>query len=165
METIKLNITIDKDWLEATWTKEVTTINEVEKEVEVDGELVKEIVKEESVIPEQIHCESFSGHKEHIVMLEAKALEFGTSLDEFEGLIKQCKDSFVYPTEDELAKEELQNKIQEANQYLSQTDWVNSYKIRHDLGLELIPEESSKWEVINKREEYIVFLKAIEGAK
>ena len=165
METIKLNITIDKDWLEATWTKEVTTINEVEKEVEVDGELVKEIVKEESVTTEQIHCESFSGHKEHIVMLEAKALEFGTSLDEFEGLIKQCKDSFIYPTEDELAKEELQNKIQEANQYLAQTDWVNTYKIRHDLGLELIPEESSKWEVINKREEYILFLKAIEGVK
>lgn len=68
-------------------------------------------------------------------------------------------------TEDELAKEELQNKIQEANQYLAQTDWVNTYKIRHDLGLELIPEDSSKWEVINQREEYIVFLKAIEGVK
>lgn len=137
METIKLNITIDKDWLEAIWLENET----------------------------QIHCESFSGHKEHIVMLEAKALEFGTSLDEFEGLIKQCKDSFIYPTEDELAKEELNNKIQEANGYLAQTDWVNSYKIRHDLGLELIPEDSSKWEIINKREEYIVFLKAIEGAK
>ena len=165
METIKLNITIDKDWLEATWTKEVTTINEVEKEVEVDGELVKEIVKEESVITEQIHCESFSGHKEHIAMLEAKALEFGTSLDEFEGLIKQCKDSFIYPTDEELLAYELEQKIQEATSYLAQTDWVNTYKIRHDLGLELIPEESSKWEVINKREEYIVFLKAIEGAK
>lgn len=157
METIKLNITIDKDWLEATWTKEVTTINEVE----VDGELVKETVQEESVTTEQIHCESFSGHKEHIVMLEAKALEFGTSLDEFEGLIKQCKDSFIYPTEDELAKEELQNKIQEANVYLAQTDWVNTYKIRHDLGLELIPEDSSKWEVINKREEYLSYLRGI----
>lgn len=162
METIKLNITIDKDWLEATWTKEVTTINAVEKEVEVDGELVKEIVKEESVTTEQLHCESFSGHKEHIAMLEAKALEFGTSLDEFEGLIKQCKDSFVYPTEDELAKEELQNKIQEANGYLAQTDWVNTYKIRHDLGLEIIPEDSSKWLVITKREEYIVFLKGVK---
>lgn len=68
-------------------------------------------------------------------------------------------------TEDELAKEELQNKLQEANAYLAQTDWVNTYNIRHDLGLELIPEESSKWEVINKREECIVFLKAIEGVK
>lgn len=134
---IKLNIKLENNWLEATW-------------------------KENGI---QIHCESFSGHKEHIVMLEAKALEFGTSLDEFEGLIKQCKDSFIYPTEDELAKEELNNKIQEANGYLAQTDWVNTYKIRHDLGLELIPEDSSKWEVINKREEYIVFLKAIEGAK
>ena len=165
MEAVKLNIKLDKDWLEATWTKEVTTINDVEKEVEVDGELVKEIVREESVTTEQLHCESFSGHKEHIVMLEAKALEFGTSLDEFEGLIKQCEDSFIYPTDEEIAKEELQHKINEANQYLAQTDWVNTYKIRHDLGLELIPEDSSKWEVINQREEYIVFLKAIEGAK
>ncbi len=161
METIKLNITIDKDWLEATWIKEVTTINDVEKEVEIDGELTKEIVKEESVTTEQIHCESFSGHKEHIAMLEAKALEFGTSLDEYSELIKQCKDSFVYPTDEELAKEELQNKIQEASGYLAQTDWVNTYKIRHDLGLELIYEESSKWEVINQREEYITFLKGL----
>ena len=46
--------------------------------------------------------------------------------------------------------------------YVDSTDWVNTYKIRHDLGLELIPEDSSKWEVINKRAEYIEFLK---GAK
>ena len=159
METIKLNITIDKDWLEATWTKEVTTINEVEKEVEVDGELVKEIVQEESVITEQIHCESFSGHKEHIAMLEAKALEFGTSLDEYAELINQAKEAFVMPTTEELLAYELDQKIQEANQYLAQTDWVNAYKIRHDLGLDLIPEDSTKWEVINKRAEYIEFLK------
>ncbi len=165
METIKLNITIDKDWLEATWIKEVTTINDVEKEVEVDGELVKEIVQEESVTTEQIHCESFSGHKEHIAMLEAKALEFGTSLDEYSELIKQCKDSFIYPTDEELLAYELDKKIQEANQYLAQTDWVNAYKLRHDLGLELIHEDSQKLEVINKREEYIVFLKTLEGVK
>ncbi len=162
METIKLNITIDKDWLEATWIKEVTTINDVEKEVEVDGELVKEIVQEESVTTEQIHCESFSGHPEHIAMLEAKALEFGTSLDEYEGLIAQVKESFVMPTAEELLAYELDQKLQEANQYLAQTDWVNAYKIRHDLGLDLIPESSSKWEVVNKREEYIEFLKGVK---
>ena len=63
--------------------------------------------------------------------------------------------------EDE-AKQSLEYKINEASQYLKDTDWVNTYKIRHDLGLELIHEESSKWLIINKREEYIVFLK---GAK
>ena len=162
METIKLNIKLDKDWLEATWIKEVTTISDVEKEVEVDGELVKEIVQEESVTTEQIHCESFSGHQEHIAMLEAKALEFGTSLDEYAELIAQVKESFVMPTAEELLAYELDQKIQEANGYLAQTDWVNSYKIRHDLGLELIPEDSSKWEVINKREEYITFLRGVK---
>ncbi len=68
-------------------------------------------------------------------------------------------------TDEEIKTNELNQKIQEANQYLKETDWVNAYKIRHDLGLDLIPESSSKWEVINKREEYIVFLKVIEGAK
>ena len=154
---IKLSITkISQDWLEATWTEEVITTSIVENEVE------ETVHNTETTI---LHCESFSGHPEHIAMLEAKALEFGTSLDEFEGLIAQVKDAFVMPTAEELAKEELDQKIQEANGYLAQTDWVNTYKIRHDLGLELIPEDSSKWEVINQREEYIVFLKAIEGAK
>lgn len=62
-------------------------------------------------------------------------------------------------TEEELAQKAIQDKIAEANSYLKETDWVDSYKIRHDLGLELISEESSKWEVLNKREEYKVFLK------
>lgn len=130
---MKVNIILDNNWLEATW------------------------LEDES----QIHCESFSGHPEHIVMLEAKALEFGTRLNEFEGLIKQCKESFVMPTAEELLAYELDQKIQEASGYLAQTDWVNSYKIRHDLGLELIPEDSSKWEVINKREEYLSYLRGI----
>lgn len=62
---------------------------------------------------------------------------------------------------EEIEAEILQAKIQEANMYLNQTDWVNTYKIRHDLGLEKIPEDSSKWEVIIKREEYITFLKGV----
>ena len=60
--------------------------------------------------------------------------------------------------EDEI-KQSLEYKINGASQYLKDTDWVNTYKLRHDLGLEVIPEPSSKWEVINKREEYILFLK------
>lgn len=156
---MKIKILLDKNWLEATWTKEITTFNEVEKEV--DGELIKEVVQEESVTTEQIHCESFSGHPEHIAMLEARAIEFGTSLDEFQDLITQVKEAFVMPTAEELLAYELGQKIHEANGYLANTDWVKDYKLRHDLGLELLPETSSKWEIINKREEYINFLKGI----
>ena len=68
-------------------------------------------------------------------------------------------------SKEEIEAEILNKNIQEANQYLKDTDWVNTYKIRHDVGLELILENSSKWEVINQREEYILFLKAIEGVK
>lgn len=71
---MKLNIILENNWLEATWLE-----NEI-----------------------QIHCESFSGHKEHIALLRAKAKEFNTPLDEFEDLIKQCQDSFVYPTDEEI---------------------------------------------------------------
>ena len=85
---------------------------------------------------------------------------------DIEGNITEHEDAPVtIRSKEEIEAEILNLKIQEANQYLKDTDWVNAYKIRHDLGLELIPEESSKWEVINKREEYILFLKAIEGAK
>ncbi len=65
-------------------------------------------------------------------------------------------------TEEELTARELNEKISTANQYLAQTDWVNAYKIRHDFGLDMIPEYSSKWEVVNKREEYIEFLKGVK---
>lgn len=131
---MKLEMKLENNWLEATWLEDEN----------------------------QIHCESFSGHPEHIAMLEAKVLEFGTSLDEYADVIAQAKEAFVMPAAEELLAYELDQKIQEANGYLAQTDWVNTYKIRHDLGLELIPENSSKWEVIIKREEYIEFLK---GAK
>ena len=66
-----------------------------------------------------------------------------------------------FRTDKEIAEQELQVKINKANQYLKTTDWVNTYKIRHDLGFEIIPENSSKWEVINQREIYISFLKGL----
>ena len=110
METIKLNITIDKDWLEATWTKEVTTINEVEKEVEVDGELVKEIVQEESVITEQLHCESFSGHPAHISTLRDRCTLYGVKLSiDDEKLIEEAMNNFTMPSQEELDKINLDN--------------------------------------------------------
>ena len=110
METIKLNITIDKDWLEATWIKEVTTINEVEKEVEVDGELVKETVQEESVTTEQIHCESFSGHPEHISMLRDRCTLYGVKLSiDDEKLIEEAMNNFTMPSQEELDKINLDN--------------------------------------------------------
>lgn len=64
-----------------------------------------------------------------------------------------------FRTNEEIKKAELQAKINEANQYLKDTDWVKDYKTRHDLGLEIISEDSSKWLVISKRAEYIDFLK------
>ena len=74
------------------------------------------------------------------------------SLEEIQAINKAKEDEY---------KQTLEYKINEASQYLKDTDWVNTYKIRHNLGLELIPEESSKWEVINQREIYILFLKGL----
>ena len=144
----KLTLILDQtNWLEATWVEEIVT--------QVEGE-------EDKVETTQVHCESFSGHREHIAMLRAKASEFGTELGEYEELIAECESKFIYPSDEELAKYELDNKIQEAESYLANTDWVKDYKLRHELGLELISDDSSKWEIINKRTEYIMYLK---GAK
>ena len=93
-----------------------------------------------------------NGSQDHLITEDMVEI----SIEEIESINKA--------KENEL-KQSVQYKINEASSYLKDTDWVNTYKLRHDLGLELIPEESSKWEVINKREEYIVFLKSIEGAK
>ena len=141
----KLTLLLDQtNWLEATWVEEIVT--------QVEGE-------EDRVATEQVHCESFSGHREHIAMLRAKATEFGTSLDEYEAVIAECESKFVYPSAAEIEAELLAQRKQEALNYLASTDWVKDYKLRHDLGLELIPEDSAKWVIINKRTEYIDFLK------
>lgn len=90
------------------------------------------------------------GSQDHLItedMLEV-------SLDEIEAINQAKEDEF---------KQSLEYKINEANQYLKNTDWVSVYKLRHDLGLEVIPESSSKWLIINKREEYIVFLKGVNN--
>lgn len=101
---IKLELKLQNDWLEATWYEEIDEgINEAKQ---------------------QIHCESFSGHPEHIAMLRGKALEFGTDLSEFETLIKQAEDAFIMPTQEELDKEATEQKIQEAKAYLASTDYV-----------------------------------------
>ena len=90
----KLLLILDStNWLEATWLEDET----------------------------QIHCESFSGHPEHIAMLRAKAVEFGTELDE--ELIKECIANFKMPTEEELLVEANKAKVQEARAYLISTAW------------------------------------------
>ncbi len=107
----------------------------------------------------QIHCQAYDCSQ--MDLLKADAEKYGTDLSEHSELLELMESLVPEPDLEAIAKYELDQKIQEAKMYLAQTDWVNTYKIRHDLGLELIPEESSKLEVINKREEYIVFLKGL----
>ena len=90
----KLNLILDQtNWLEATWIEEITT--------QVEGE-------EDRVETTQVWCESYSGHPEHISMLRNKALEFGTSLDEYEDLIAECTSNFI---EEDKSEEIEANRI------------------------------------------------------
>ena len=108
----KLTLILDStNWLEATWVEETITINEVEGE------------KVESKETTQLWCESYSGHPEHISMLRAKALEFETSLDEYEDLIAECEKNFIAPTEDEIQAEITLHLVNEAKNYLASTDF------------------------------------------
>ena len=76
---IKLTIIkTNHDWLEATWTE-----NEA-----------------------ALHCESDSGHKEHIELLKNKCIEFDTKLDKEQlKIIDEISKAFVYPDENETLKE------------------------------------------------------------
>ena len=122
----KLNLILDQtNWLEATW---------VEDEI-------------------QVHCESYSGHPEHISMLRAKALEFGTSLEEFETIIAECEKNFIAPTEEEIQAEITVNLVQEAKNYLANTD----YKMTVDYFATLSKEIQD--ELIAKRAEAREFIR------
>ena len=105
----KLNLILDEtNWLEATWVEEIVT--------QVEGE-------EDRVETTQVWCESFSGHPEHIQMLRAKAIEFETSLEEFETIIAECEKNFIAPTEEEIQAEITIHLVNEAKDYLAQTDY------------------------------------------
>lgn len=49
------------------------------------------------------------------------------------------------------------------SKYLRDTDWVKSYELEHKLGINIIPTDSSKWDIINKRKEYIDILNNIDS--
>ena len=152
---IKLTLTLDQtNWLEATWYTETITVNDVEKQVGVDEDEqpIMETVQEETVTKAQVHCESFSGHREHIAMLRAKALEFGTELDE--ALISECIANFKYPTEEELAQQELEAKIAEAKTYLASTD----FKMTVDYYATLT--EAEQLDLTTKRQEAREYIRA-----
>ena len=93
---MKLELKLTNDWLEATWYTEADEVKT------------------------QVHCESFSGHPEHIAMLRAKALEYGTELDE--AIVKELSDSYTPPTQAELFKEYQVAFRGERNALLAQAD-------------------------------------------
>lgn len=98
---------------------------------------------------EEIFGFESDGSQDHLIMSDMVEI----SLEDIQAINQAKEDEY---------KNSIEFKINEASQYLKDTDWVNDYKLRHDLGLEIIPEDSSKWLVIAKREEYKTFLK---GAK
>ena len=140
---MKLDLILTNDWLEATWYNEEVSINEE--------------TKEETVTETQVHCESYSGHSEHIKMLRAKALEFGTSLDKYESLISECKSKFVYPTQEELDKEINAHKVQEPRSYLFSTAWYVE-RLNDPSSGKPIPQE-----VLDKRADARLIINELEG--
>lgn len=144
----KLILTLDQtNWLEATWVEEIVT--------QVEGEEGEE----DKVETTQVWCESYSGHPEHIAMLRAKALEFETSLEDYEDLIAECEKNFIYPTEEEIQAEITVNLVQEAKNYLASTD----YKMTIDYFATLSKEEQDS--LVKERAEKREFVRLNEGAK
>lgn len=60
-----------------------------------------------------------------------------------------------------LVKVEKTISVETMKQYLTDTEWVESYYIKHLAGLELIPTESSKWSIIDLREQYKLQLRSM----
>lgn len=120
-------IKTNPDWFEATW-------------------------KEDGI---QVHCESFSGHPEHIKMLRDRCVEFGTELtSEDEKIISEVQEAFIPTPQEELARLANEQKVQEAKNYLVSTDWVvtklNEYNL---LGIDITPFLEKYSVELAKREE------------
>lgn len=96
---------------------------------------------------EQVHCESYSGHSEHIAMLRARAAEYDTELDEYKSLIAQAEQAYTHPTQEELDKALVIQKVQEYKAYLLATD----FKMTVDYYSTLTAEEQA--ELTEKRAE------------
>lgn len=60
---------------------------------------------------------------------------------------------FDFRSDEEVIKEENISKVNEAKNYLSETDWVEPYLIKHSLGLEVLLESSNKLVIASKRKE------------
>ena len=148
----KLTLILDEtNWLEATWVDEVVT--------QVEGE-------KDRVETTHVWCESYSGHPEHIAMLRAKATEFGTELGEYEAVIAECESKFIYPTDEEIAKEEAINKIAEAKAYLASTDFymtVDKYtELDEARKVELTTKRAEARELINTLEAELITLQGVK---
>ncbi len=135
---------LDGNWAEVTWVEE--SIQTSEEGVETTTET-------------QVHCESYSGHPEHIVMLTSKAAELRTSLDEYSELIEQLASTYVKPTQAELDEAERVHKLNEAHAYLNSTD----YKMTVDYFGTLTQEIQD--ELVAKRAEAREFIRNNSGVK
>ena len=135
---------LDGNWAEVTWVEE--SIQTSEEGVETTTE-------------KQVHCESYSGHPEHIVMLTSKAAELGTNLDEYIELVEQLASTYVEPTQEELDEASRVHKLNEANAYLNSTD----YKMTVDYFGTLAQEVQD--ELVAKRAEAREFIRSNSGAK
>jgi len=93
---MKLELKLSNNWLEATW------------------------YTEENETKTQVHCEYFSSHPEHIAMLRAKAIEYGTVLDE--AIVSELIASYVpppEPTQEEVVQEAIKNAEHAVQAYIN----------------------------------------------
>lgn len=121
-------------WIEATWINREIVEQIVKKEV--DGKEIEETV--ENIVDTQLWCESFSGHPEHIAMFRAKALEYNSSLDEYESLISEIQSNTVPYVSPALTEQDFTIAIQTHLDTTAQkTKWDNMQSARSCAGIPL----------------------------
>ena len=99
---------------------------------------------------EIIHCQAYSDVQ--IDMLRADAKKYNTPLDEYEHIIKEVESNIVYPTPEEIAEQEIETKLQEAQYLLDTTE----FKFNDDYDLKNTPQ----WlELKAKRQEARQFIR------
>lgn len=73
--------------------------------------------------------------------------------------IGQEPDELISARIAELSDFDMMNKVQSLKRMLDETQWIESYLVRHEQGIITIPYDSNKWVLHANRIEAIAFLK------
>jgi hypothetical protein len=91
---------------------------------------------------------------------------FRPMTEDEKSVIKKIAEEWIQPLGQEgnpTEEQKIQSEISKLQMFLSSTDWVEPYLIKHYTGIELLNENSSKFDIEIERKEAVAKIKELEA--